>query len=450
VLGRLSIRWRITLGSVALAILLVGVTVLVVRLEISSILTSSNQSLAEADLTSYTAEIRSDPEGLVDDSAQGTLLYIRNPQGRVELDTMPPEIGEDLEHRRGANEAFTAAEDGSDFVVVGRAVATTDGTWSLWAARSAAASHLAMERFDRGLLIGGVALVLLFGGASWLLASAALRPVMRMRSQAENLSAAEGAVDLPVSHAKDEIAALATTLNAFLDRVRRSTAREKQMVSDAAHELRTPLAAVKTQLELAHRDFDDPAKLPAQIIAAERSVDRLASLASNLLALSRTEAGETSLESTTADVLYSELMEGVDRTRLLALARGIDVSFSGVTGEASATFPISADDFARVVDNLTGNAIAAVAGPGAIDITFTQTADSLLLTIADDGPGMPDDFLARAFDRFSRADASRTGARGGAGLGLALVKAIVDAAGGTVSLTNAHPGVIAEVRLPNM
>ncbi|MBK4346987.1 sensor histidine kinase [Lacisediminihabitans changchengi] len=446
---RLSIRWRITLGSVAFAILLFGATLVVVRLEISSILMSSNQSLAAGDLTSFAAEIRNNPDGLVDDSAKGSLVYIRNPQGRVELDTMPHDIRETLEHRLGGNEDFVAAGEGSDFVLVGKTVTTPEGTWSLWAARSEAASQFAMERLDHGLIVGAGALVILFGAASWLLASAALRPVSRMRMQAENLSATEGAVDLPLGEANDEIAALAATLNAFLERVRRSNTREKQMVSDAAHELRTPLAALKTQLELAHRDFADPAALPAQIVTAQRSVDRLSSLASNLLALSRTESAEAKLEPTSADELVSEAMEGVDRTRLLALAKGIDVSFSAVTREPAAMFPISAGDFGRIVDNLAGNAIAAAGDSGAIEITLTQTDDTLALSIADDGPGMPDPFIPRAFDRFSRADASRTG-DGGAGLGLALVKAIVDAAGGTVTLTNAHPGLIAEVRLPNM
>jgi two-component system OmpR family sensor kinase len=447
---RLSIRWRITLGSVVIALVFFSATLVVVRLEVSSILTSSDQSLARGDLTSYKAEIVKGSNGLLDDSGKATLVFVRNPQGEVQLDTMPRHIRELLEHRRSANEEFIETEDGTDFVVVGEKVVTPGGTWSLWAARSKASSELAMRGFDDVLLIGAAALLVLFGFASWLLGSAALRPVTRMRLQAENLSVAEGADGLPVGEANDEIAALATTLNEFLDRVRRSTAREKQVVSDAAHELRTPLSALKTQLELAHDNFDDPVALAGQVIAAERSVGRLSSLASNLLALSRLEAGETDLEFSTAERLLSELMDSVDRTRLLALAKKVDVAFTSDLLDSSVRFLLSGTSFARIVDNLASNAIAAVPQSGSVTIALVQHERSIELTVGDDGPGMPEEFVARAFDRFSRADESRTGSTGGSGLGLALVKAIVGSAGGSVEITNQKVGLIVTVVLPNM
>lgn len=447
---RLSIRWRITLGSVAIALVFFSVTLIAVRLEVSSILTSSDQSLARGDLASYRAEIVKSSDGLLDDSGKATLVYARDPQGEVQLDTMPRHIHELLEHRRSANEEFIATEDGTDFVVVGEKVVTPGGAWSLWAARSTASSELAMRDLDGVLLIGAAALVLLFGVASWLLGSAALRPVTRMRLQAENLSVAEGAAGLPVGEANDEIAALATTLNEFLERVRRSTAREKQVVSDAAHELRTPLSALKTQLELAHDNFDDPVALAAQVIAAERSVGRLSSLASNLLALSRLEAGETDLEFSTAEQLLSELMDCVDRARLLALAKKVDVVFTSELLDSSTRFLLSRTSFARVVDNLASNAIAAVAHSGSVTIALVQRERSIELSVSDDGPGMPEEFIARAFDRFSRADESRTGSTGGSGLGLALVKAIAGSAGGSVEIAHQRPGLIVIVVLPNM
>ncbi len=449
-LRRLSIRWRITLGSVAIALVFFSATLLVVRLEVSSILTSSDQSLARGDLTSYKTEIAKGSDGLLDDSGKAILVYIRNPRGEVRLDTMPRHIHELLEHRRAANEEFTETEDGTDFVVVGEKVVTPAGTWSLWAARSEASSELAMRDFDDVLLIGAAALVVLFGIASWLLGSAALRPVTRMRLQAENLSVAEGAAGLPVGEANDEIAALATTLNEFLERVRRSTAREKQVVSDAAHELRTPLSALKTQLELAHDNFDDPVALAGQVVAAERSVARLSSLASNLLALSRLEAGETDLEFSTAEQLLSELMDCVDRARLLALAKKVDVAFTSELLDSSARFLLSGTSFARIVDNLASNAIAAVARSGSVTIALVQRERSIELAVGDDGPGMSEEFIARAFDRFSRADESRTGSTGGSGLGLALVKAIVGSAGGSVEIANQKVGLVVTVVLPNM
>ncbi len=447
---RLSIRWRIALGSIVIAAVFFGVTLILVRQELSATLRSSDTSIAQQDLTSYSVEITKDSDSLLDDSGRGTLVYVRNPAGQVQVNSMPHDLGETFHHRKPANEQFVGHDNGAEFVVVGEKIVTRDGTWSLWAARSTAASELAKHGFDTLLVIGAIVLLILFGVASWVLGSAALRPVTRMRQQAENLSAAEGASGLPVGVAKDEISALATTLNAFLESVRRSTAREKQVVSDAAHELRTPLAALKTQLELAHDSFDDPAALAAQVVAAERSVDRLSSLATNLLALSRLEAGETDLECSTAEQLLSEVMDSIDRARLLALAKKVDVAFTSDLQASAAQFALSGISFARVVDNLASNAVAAVPRSGSVGIALTQDARAIRLTVSDDGPGMPEHFIARAFDRFSRSDESRTGSTGGSGLGLALVEAIVAGAGGNVVIENSDPGLTVTVVLPNM
>lgn len=448
---RLSIRWRITLGSVAVALVFFGAALVAVRTEVSSILSSADRSLASGDLTSYRAEIAKDSDGLIDDSGKGALVYIRNPKGDVQIDTMPHDLNKLFGHRPAANEEFVAEDNGVNFVLVGEKIATPNGTWSLWAARSKASSELAMNGFDDVLLGGSIALLVLFGAASWMLASTALRPVARMRLQAENLSVAEGSAGLPVGEANDEIAALATTLNVFIDRVRRSSAREKQVVSDAAHELRTPLAALKTQLELAHENFDDADALSRQVMAAERSVDRLVSLATNLLALSRLQSGaEGGVESITADELLTEVMDGVDRIRLVALAKRVDVGFASSIRDPSALFLISATNVGRVVDNLTANAVAAVAMNGTVEVELSQQDGFLEFTVSDDGPGMPADFIPRAFDRFSRADESRTGATGGSGLGLALVKAIVDGAGGAVELANDDHGFRVTVTISNM
>ncbi len=279
-----------------------------------------------------------------------------------------------------------------------------------------------------------------------MLSTAALRPVTRMRVDAEKLGSGEGSERLPVGRARDEIAALATTLNAFLDRVRRTTERERQVLSDAAHELRTPLAALTTQLELAHDSFGDPEALAAQVVAAERSVARLSSLAANLLALSRLDAGQLELSVTGADQLVDEFMQAVDRARLVALPSGTDVSYAVDVPDPAASYRMSVTALSRIVDNLAANSIAAT--NGRVAISLEQQPSQLVLTVLDDGPGMPPEFLARAFDRFSRADDSRASSTGGSGLGLALVDALGSAAGGSVTLQNLEPGFAVRVTLP--
>jgi len=255
---------------------------------------------------------------------------------------------------------------------------------------------------------------------------------------------------LPVGRAKDELSELATTLNAFLGRVRASSAREKQMVSDAAHELRTPLSALKTQLELAHDDFDDAPALAAQVIAAEKSVARLSSLATNLLELSRLDARPLPVRPSSSDELVSELMGSVDRSRMIGLASGAEVGFTMSGVDSGAHFAISPENFARLADNLLANSVAVISPGGSVDADLSVVPQAIVLRISDSGPGMDEEFLPHAFDRFSRPDDSRSASTGGGGLGLALVQAIVTAAHGAVQLHNTVSGFVVTVSIPKM
>lgn len=460
-LGRFTIRARITIGSVLVALVIFAIAMMAAHAQVVSILSAADATLARADLDSYAIEVVANPSGLVDDSGKGLLVSVRDPGGVVKLDTLPHDIHRVVEHRAGRNETFSSGEDGTSFVVVGRLVKTTTGEWSLWAARSTASSQLAMQSLDRAFVIGGIVLLAALGFASWLLAAAALGPVRRMRQKAESLGMDSTAV-LPVARAQDELSELATTLNAFLARVRASSAREKQVVSDAAHELRTPLSALKTQLELAHDDFDDAKALAAQIVAAEKSVARLSALASNLLELSRLTGQPVPTRPSSADELVSELMGSIDRARLIGLANSAEVGFtvslvssvspvSSVSSvNARARFAISAENFGRLADNLLANSLAAIPEGGSVDAELTEENQAIVLRITDTGPGMAEDFLPHAFDRFSRPDDSRTASTGGSGLGLALVHAIATAANGTVQLQNTASGLLATVSIPKM
>ncbi len=451
-LGRLTIRARITIGSVLVAAMIFAIAMMAAHAQVVSILSAADATLARADLDSYAIEVVANPSGLVDDSGKGLLVSVRDPGGVVKLDTLPHDIHRVVEHRTGRNETFSSGEDGTSFVVVGRLVKTTTGEWSLWAARSTASSQLAMQSLDGAFVIGGIVLLAAFGFASWLLAAAALGPVRRMRQKAESLGVDSTAV-LPVARAQDELSELATTLNAFLARVRASSAREKQVVSDAAHELRTPLSALKTQLELAHDDFDDAKALAAQIVAAEKSVARLSSLASNLLELSRLTGQPVPTRPSSADELVSELMGSIDRARMIGLANSAEVGFTVSlvpSVNARARFAISAENFGRLADNLLANSLAAIPEGGSVDAELTEEPQAIVLRITDTGPGMAEDFLPHAFDRFSRPDDSRTASTGGSGLGLALVHAIATAANGAVQLQNTASGLLATVSIPKM
>ncbi|MEP6479240.1 MAG: HAMP domain-containing sensor histidine kinase [Rhodoglobus sp.] len=449
-LSRLSIRARITIGSVLVAAVLFAFAIIAVRAQVTAVLTNADATLAQSDLSSFQKDILAHPSAEVDDPGTGVLVLVVSPDGRSEVNTLPHDVFAITAHRSADNAEFTTTDDeGRTFVVAGRLVSTSGGEWTLWAARSTAASELAVRGLDALLIVGGLLLLAAFGVASWLLASAALRPVSRLRREAEKLGADVSRGALPVGPARDEIAALATTLNAFIDRVRAGTDREKQMVSDAAHELRTPLAALKTQLELAHDDFGNADALAAELVTAEESVDRLSSLASNLLELSRLESAELATRSSGSQQLVSELMGSVDRARMIGLAKRADVTFS-IDSERDATYAVAEDAFGRLCDNLLANALAAIDRGGSVNVSLADSGDSLVLEVRDDGPGMPPTFLAQAFDRFSRPDDSRTSSTGGSGLGLALVKATAAAAGGTAQLHNTNPGLSVRVTLPKM
>ncbi len=367
----------------------------------------------------------------------------------MQVNTLPHDIVGMVGDRPATTEQFAFADDeGRDFIVVGREVRTSAGVWALWSARSTSSSELALEGFDRVLVVGGIVLLLGFGAASWILTSVALRPVTRMRRQAAALgNTLDG--ELPVGAARDELAALATTLNELLARLRASSQREKQMISDAAHELRTPLASLTTQLELAHDDEGDATALSEHLRGAESSVSRLSALATNLLELNRLESDAGSRRAATGDELTTELMGAVDRARMLAIARSIEIRFT-IRDSDGASVALDARSFGRVLDNLLVNAVNAVEDGGSIDVGLVLAVPEVVLTVSDDGPGMPDDFLGKAFERFSRPDDARSAHSGGSGLGLALVRALVESAGGTVRVRNRVPGLEVEVRLPKM
>jgi signal transduction histidine kinase len=253
-----------------------------------------------------------------------------------------------------------------------------------------------------------------------------------------------------VGDVHDELSELAMTLNDLLARVRDSAAREKQIVSDAAHELRTPLAALRTQLELAHDDFGDAHALAAQVSAAEDSVQRLTSLASNLLELSRLDATSERERASTVSQLENEFLGSIDRARLLGLGTHADIGFELELTDAAARIAVDSDSFGRMLDNVLVNSIAATGQGGEVTASLRQSQVGLTLEVRDDGPGMPESFLPRAFERFSRPDGARTSATGGSGLGLALVRAIAEAAGGSATATNSHPGLVVTVTLPQL
>ncbi|WP_146080874.1 cell wall metabolism sensor histidine kinase WalK [Rathayibacter sp. AY1C2] len=453
--GALSIRARITVGTVAVATALFALAALLFYQVVTGIVDRSERTI----LMSIEDEVRRDISAgnvpRTQGSSTGQLFLALAPDGSVSTSTMPSRLSGEVFSALAEEPADTSPRyadvttaNGS-YLVRFTAIESDRGVWQVASARDQAASQLVLDDFAHVLVYAAIFLVVTFGLASWILTGAALAPVRRMRARADQIAAEPGQGDqLPVVGTRDEIDELAVTLNAFLTKQTASLAREKQMVSDASHELRTPLAALSAQLEIAHHRVDDPVAVDRVILDAQKSVDRLVRLASALLDISRIESRTVRPTAPFAE-LVDELVGAVDRTRLLASESGVEIDYEIDEREPARLYAVASQDFGRVIDNLVRNAIQAMNGGGMIVASLSQSDGRLMLSVSDDGPGMPDAFIPVAFDRFSRPDDSRTLASGGSGLGLALVHTTVLSAGGTVALVNRSPrGLAVDIVLP--
>jgi two-component system OmpR family sensor kinase len=282
------------------------------------------------------------------------------------------------------------------------------------------------------LLLGGPIALLLASIAAYGVAAAALKPVEAMRSQAAEISAAEPDRRLPVPPSRDEVARLGTTLNEMLERLGEALAHERAFVADASHELRTPLAILRTELELALAKGRSPEELRAALASAAEETDRLTQLSEDLLTIAQTERGELPLRLARLDLV--ETLDGVERRfarRAQERGRRIEVS-------APASLILTADRLRldQAIGSMVDNAFRY--GDGTIDLVASDESDSVEIHVRDRGGGFSEDFLGRAFERFSRASSSARD--GGSGLGLAIVQTVARAHGGEAHAGNRDGG----------
>jgi heavy metal sensor kinase len=291
------------------------------------------------------------------------------------------------------------------------------------------------------LLIGGPLALLLASLAAYGVAGAALRPVEAMRARATEISSAEPDQRLPVPPTDDEIARLGTTLNAMLDRLGEALEHERAFVADASHELRTPLAILKAELELALQQGRSPEELRAALSSAAEETDRLSQLAEDLLTIAQTDRGELPVRRDQVDA--AEVLNGVASR----FARRAEESGKELAQNTEPGLAIAGDRqrLEQALGNLLDNALRYGGGP--LELAANAHDGLVELHVRDRGPGFPEEFRARAFERFSRADASQR--QGGSGLGLAIVEAIAMAHKGEAHLENrAGGGTDAWITLP--
>jgi two-component system, OmpR family, sensor kinase len=290
----------------------------------------------------------------------------------------------------------------------------------------------ALDNLATLLLIGGPAALLLASLAGYAAARGALRPVETMRRRAAAISASGPDERLPVPPAKDELRRLGQTLNEMLARIEVTLARERRFVDDASHELRTPLALHKTELELALRHGSSEEELRAAIASGLVEIDRLVQLAEDLLVVARSEENglAIALEPLPVDELFATVGE---RFRARAAASGRSLAVDPAAGLIVKGDRLRLE---QALTNMVDNALRH--GEGEVRIWAAENGGVVRLHVRDRGGGIPPEFVARAFERFSRADAAR--ARGGSGLGLAIVETIAVAHGGAAGAANDPAG----------
>jgi len=267
--------------------------------------------------------------------------------------------------------------------------------------------------------------------AAWFAIGRALRPVERLRRQAEAIS--ETALDRRLAApSTTELRILADTLNDLLDRVDHAVTRQREFVADAAHELRSPLASLRTQIEVGDRDAPPDSR---ELI---RQVDRLSRLVDDLLALAKVDEADPSQGvAVDLDDVVLECVADI-RTRSAVQIDVSAVSAAQTTGHRSA--------LERLVRNLIQNAVQHATTR--VAVTLATRGHEVELVVADDGPGIPPADRQRVFERFTRLDSSRDRASGGVGLGLAIAAEVVAAHDGEIDIHDNAPGAAFVVRLP--
>ncbi|MGW1181382.1 sensor histidine kinase [Streptomyces drozdowiczii] len=342
--------------------------------------------------------------------------------GRGEVDTDEPDF---------ANGTATVDGDRADYRFAAVEVTDPAGrTLTVHAGAPLAAEQRAVDSVRAAMLAGLPVVLLVVAGTTWLVTRRALRPVEGIRREMAAITASEDlGRRVPEPGSRDEVARLARTTNETLAALEESVGRQRRFVADASHELRSPIASLRTQLEVAaaHPDLLD---LPGAVA----DTVRLQSLAADLLLLARLDAGERP-GATRLDLgalVREEVSQRVgDRVPVSVSVRDDGLEVAGSRGQ-----------LARVLGNLLDNAQRHAVR--SVSVTVDADAGGVLVAVTDDGAGVPEAERDRIFERFVRLDEARARDDGGAGLGLAIARDVAARHGGTLTVSGAR----FELRLP--
>ncbi len=432
-----TVRARITLlATLVVGVALVGASVLLVALQRESLEDNVDATihLRAADVASILAS-GSSPGSVTVSDDEIALVQVLDSAGQIVgaspnisdvqpvIDDRPPP------GRTVTRQSVEIPVDDGPFRVIARTVATPSGTYTILVAGSLEDVDESIASLIGLLRLGIPMLMLVVAVGAWFLVGRALSPVETIRREVAGIGGADLSRRVPQSRSNDEIARLARTMNEMLARIESAYARQDEFVADAAHELRSPLATMRAQLEVDFADLEDPA---AASTAAELhdEVLRMQRLTDDLLLLARNgTTGTPRLDLVDLDDLV------LDEARRIGTTGQVEISTSGVSAAQVRGDP---NRLGRALRNVIEN--AARHARTRVVIVLTEHDGLAVLAITDDGPGIPTAEQERIFERFARIDAARGRADGGAGLGLAITRTILDAHGGSIDVDARHAG----------
>jgi heavy metal sensor kinase len=297
--------------------------------------------------------------------------------------------------------------------------------------RSIEPEQAALREYARWLAVISGAVLVLGLAVGWWIATRAIRPIGIITATARRIAQGEWSERIPVREKNSELGRLSSALNETFAQLEESFARQSRFTADAAHELRTPVAIILSQAQRILARERDAATYQQTLETCVKAARRLNQLTESLLELATHDAGAINLKREPCDLAdlardTAALVQPIADERRITLT--LDLASASCRGDA--------DRIAQVILNLLTNALEHTPADGRVTIRTLRENSSALLTIADTGPGIAAEHLPRIFDRFYRADASRNRRTGGAGLGLAICKALIDAHGGSIEVTS--------------
>ena len=442
---RLTLRTRATVLATAITglTLLLGSVLLMVTLEAR--LTSGADELARSrvrdllelaasgDLPATLTNLNDEGVGQVVTADGRVLAASPNVRGKARIAGFDP--GEDLVTR--TVKAPDDAETETYRLWAGTGD-TPDGPVTVYVGTSLESVHEATAALRRSLLLGVPVVLLLLAGATWLVLGGALRRVDRIRAEVDTITEERLDRRVPDTGVDDEVGRLAATMNRMLGRLEGSARHQRDFVADVSHDLQSPLAAQRAQLEvaLAHPDGIDAASRAGELLDSTTEMERLVS---DLLVLAAADAAAPLDQPSLVD-LEDVVLEEAARART---GTGVRLDTSRVSAAPARAHRA---EMQRVVRNLLDNALAHASS--AVELRVATEDGRARLDVLDDGPGVPDADRERIFDRFHRGDAARSRHAAGSGLGLAIARTLAERSGGRLELDGSGPGAHFVLLLP--